>query len=232
MIFCINFALQSAFWLILNRVTMKDQFEYLEDLKEIRSMMERSAKFISLNAISGVFVGIIALFGAAAAYIYSDGYFVETRFSSYSFSSPLDINLLAFYIGDAISTLAAAVIVSVLLSIRKARKQKLPIWDKTSKLLLINMLVPLSVGGVFCLILIYHGFYILIAPSTLLFYGLALYNSSKYTMNEIKYLGLSEIALGLVSAIFLGMGFVFWVIGFGFLHIIYGMVYYFKYERR
>lgn len=211
---------------------MKDQLEYLEDLKEIRSMMERSAKFISLNAISGVFVGIIALIGAAAAYIYSEGNFVETRFSSYTFSSSHEINLIKFYIVDAIATLAAAVIVSVLLSVRKARKQNLPLWDKSSKLLLINMMVPLSVGGIFCLLLIYHGFYVLVAPSTLLFYGLALYNSSKYTMKEIKYLGLSEMALGLISTVFLGMGFIFWVIGFGFLHIIYGIIYYFKYERQ
>ena len=211
---------------------MKDQLEYLEDLKEIRSMMERSAKFISLNAISGVFVGIIALFGAAAAYIYSNGDFVETRTSSDIFSNTHDLNLITFYIVDAIATLAAAVIVSVLLSVRKARKQNLPLWDKSSKLLVINMMVPLSVGGIFCLILIFQGFYVLVAPCTLLFYGLALYNSSKYTMKEIKYLGISEMALGLISTLFLGMGFIFWVIGFGFLHIIYGMIYYFKYERQ
>lgn len=211
---------------------MKDQLEYLEDLKEIRSMMERSAKFISLNAISGVFVGIIALIGAAAAYVYSNGDFVETRTSSDIFSSTHDLNLIKFYIVDAIATLAAAVIVSVLLSVRKARKQNLPLWDKSSKLLVINMMVPLSVGGIFCLILIFHGFYVLVAPCTLLFYGLALYNSSKYTMKEIKYLGISEMVLGLISTLFLGMGFIFWVIGFGFLHIIYGMIYYFKYERQ
>ncbi len=216
---------------IFNLVSMKDQKEYLEDLKEIRSMMERSAKFISLNAISGVFVGVIALIGAAAAYIYSNGVFQETRYSEFTFSNSHEINLIKFYLVDAMATLSAAVIVSVLLSVRKARKLNLPIWDKTSKLLLINMMIPLAVGGVFCLILIYHGFYVLVAPATLLFYGLALYNSSKYTMKEIKYLGLSEIALGLVATYFIGMGFLFWVIGFGFLHIIYGIIYYFKYER-
>jgi len=212
---------------------MKQQTEYLEDLKEIRSIMERSAKFISLNGISGIFIGIIALIGAAGAYIYSNGNFAETEIQSYmtDASGHGISDLVQFYMVDAICTLSAAVIISILLTIRKARKNNLPIWDKTCKLLLINLMIPLVVGGIFCLILIYHGFFVLVAPATLLFYGLALYNSSKYTLTGIKYLGLSEMALGLASTLFLGYGFYFWVIGFGFLHIIYGIIYYFTYDR-
>jgi hypothetical protein len=213
---------------------MKQETEYLEDLKEIRSLMERSAKFISLNGISGIFIGIIAIIGAAAAYIYSGGYCIETEINSNiaNTSSQTVTNLIQFYIVDAICTLTAAVIISVLLTIRKARKNNLPIWDKTTKLLLINMIVPLSVGGVFCLILIYHGFYILVAPATLIFYGLALYNSSKYTLSDIKYLGISEIILGLASTLFLGFGFYFWVFGFGIFHIVYGIIYLFTHKQR
>lgn len=212
---------------------MKEQTEYLKDLKEIRSIMERSAKFISLNGISGIFIGIIALIGAAGAYIYSNGNFAETEIRGYltDTSTPNLSDLIQFYMIDAICTLSAAIIISILLTIRKARKNNLPIWDKTCKLLLINLIVPLVVGGIFCLILIYHGFFVLIAPATLLFYGLALYNSSKYTLTGIKYLGLSEMTLGLISTFFLGYGFYFWVLGFGFLHIIYGIIYYFSYER-
>jgi flagellar biosynthesis component FlhA len=212
---------------------MKEQTEYLEDLKEIRSIMERSAKFISLNGISGIFIGIIALIGAAGAYIYSNGNFAETEIQSYmtDTSGHSISDLIQFYMVDAICTLSAAVIISILLTIRKARKKNLPIWDKTCKLLLINLMTPLVVGGIFCLILIYHGFFVLVAPATLLFYGLALYNSSKYTLTGIKYLGLSEMALGLASTLFLGYGFYFWVLGFGFLHIIYGIIYYFTYDR-
>mgnify|MGYP000870043034 CR=1 FL=1 len=211
---------------------MKQQTEYLEDLKEIRSIMERSAKFISLNGISGIFIGIIALVGAAGAYIYSNGNFAEAETRSYltAVSTHKISDLIQFYMIDAICTLASAVIISILLTIRKARKNNLPIWDKTCKLLLINMMIPLAVGGIFCLMLIYHGFFVLVAPATLLFYGLALYNASKYTLTGIKYLGISEIILGLASTLFLGYGFYFWVIGFGFLHIIYGIIYYFTCE--
>jgi hypothetical protein len=65
----------------------------------------------------------------------------------------------------------------------------------------------------------------------LIFYGLALLNASKYTLKEIRYLGMSEICLGLIASAWVQFGIVFWGIGFGMLHIIYGTFMYFKYEK-
>ena len=56
-------------------------------------------------------------------------------------------------------------------------------------------------------------------------------NASKYTLNDIRYLGLTEIFLGLVALVFLEYSLLFWAIGFGLVHIIYGIVMYYKYER-
>jgi len=83
----------------------------------------------------------------------------------------------------------------------------------------------------FCLILLYHGFVTLVGPATLIFYGLALLNASKYTLNDIRYLGICEIVVGLISSIYMGYGLWFWAFGFGVLHIVYGAAMYFKYER-
>ncbi|MES2397617.1 MAG: hypothetical protein V4549_16525 [Bacteroidota bacterium] len=69
------------------------------------------------------------------------------------------------------------------------------------------------------------------APSSLLFYGLALINASKYTLNDIRYLGICEIVLGLIASLYIGYGLLFWAAGFGVLHIVYGAVMYYKYER-
>ncbi len=96
--------------------------------------------------------------------------------------------------------------------------------------MIINLLIPLVAGGIFCLILIYHKLLFLIASATLIFYGLALINGSKYTLHEIRYLGISEIFLGLLASVFTGYGLVFWTIGFGVLHIIYGILMYLKHE--
>ena len=61
----------------------------------------------------------------------------------------------------------------------------------------------------------------------LIFYGMALVNASKYTLGNVRYLGLAEIVLGLLCAALPGYGFWFWVIGFGVLHIVYGSLIYF-----
>ena len=92
-------------------------------------------------------------------------------------------------------------------------------------------MIPLITGGLFCLALLYHGLAGLVAPATLVFYGLALVNASKYTLHDIRNVGYCEIVLGLASLFFLGYGLEVWVIGFGILHIIYGSLMYWKYER-
>jgi hypothetical protein len=59
-----------------------------------------------------------------------------------------------------------------------------------------------------------------------------LINASKYTFNDIRYLGFCEIILGLGAAVYVGYGLYFWALGFGILHIIYGAMMYYKYERK
>ena len=103
-------------------------------------------------------------------------------------------------------------------------------WDATSQRLLVTFAIPLIVGGLFCLALLYHNLFVLIAPTTLVFYGLALVSAERYTLSDIKYLGYCEIALGIASLFFLGWGFLFWVIGFGVLHIVYGIIMHKKYQ--
>ena len=114
---------------------------------------------------------------------------------------------------------------------RKAKRKGQKIWDKTSQRLLLNLAIPLVVGGIYCLQLIRSGNLGLVAPTTLIFYGLALINASKYTLSDIRYLGFSEILLGLIGLIFIGNGLELWALGFGVLHIVYGIVMYVKYER-
>lgn len=98
--------------------------------------------------------------------------------------------------------------------------------------MLVNLLLPLGAGGLFCGILLLHAPQ-LIAAATLLFYGLALLNASKYTLPDMRNLGLMEIGLGLLCGFFVGTGtsLLFWALGFGVLHIIYGVLLYNKYER-
>jgi hypothetical protein len=81
------------------------------------------------------------------------------------------------------------------------------------------------------MLLLKNGYYGLIAPITLIFYGMSCLNASKYTLRDVRYLGITQIILGLIAVEYSGYGLYFWVIGFGICHIVYGSVMYYKYDR-
>lgn len=207
-----------------------DKSNHLESLTQIREMMEKSSRFVSLSGLSGVFAGLYALAGAAYAYAIL-GLPVVGEFGFRHVggrSESMEIRLLLL---DAIIVLILSLLTAFFLTIRKARERGQKIWSPVSKRLAFNLMFPLFAGGLFCLALIYNHGLILIPSATLIFYGLALINASKFTLDDIRFLGIAEVFLGLLSAFLTGYGFIFWVIGFGILHIVYGLWMYKKYER-
>lgn len=221
--FLFNFEKQSTF-------KMSTPEEQLDALKDIRQMMDRSSRFISLSGLSGVFAGSIALIGAYFAHDEIQK-FIGKRGYDYGVKGEIDLeyNLIKL----ALIVLVVALAGGILFTYRKSQRNNLPIWDKTSKALLINLAIPLFAGGLFiiALLLNHENTYSIIAPTSLIFYGLALINASKYTFSDIRYLGFIEVTLGLVCMFFPGFGLIFWAVGFGLLHIVYGLMMYFKYER-
>lgn len=204
---------------------MAEKQQYLDSLKDIKDIMDRSSRFISLSGITGVCAGLLALTGAFLAYklVYDgSGYLTYGRAEM---SPEVMIYLLAIALGVLILSLIAVIFFTT----RKARKQGQNIWDMQSQRLLINLLIPLATGGILCLMLFLKGYLGLIMPLTLIFYGLALVNASKYTLSDIRGLGLLEIVLGLLAAQFIGYGLLFWALGFGVLHIVYGILMHLKY---
>jgi hypothetical protein len=189
--------------------------------------MEPSSRFISLSGLSGVFAGLSALIGGLYVYQLFKANGLDYFDGEHKLYSE-DLVTELFFI--ALIILTFALTFGIFFTIRKSKKYNLPIWTSATKKMLINLAIPLFVGGVFCLALLYHQIYVLIAPATLLFYGLALINAEKYTFSDIKYLGFCELALGCVSLFFLGYGLVFWIIGFGILHILYGLIVFKKYK--
>lgn len=204
--------------------------DQLKALGEMRDLMNRSSRFLSLSGLSGICAGIFALIGAAAAwlYLYSDSaidYQPQAR-------TLLSVNrFYLFFFVDAGLVLFFSLIAGWYFSNRRAKKAGLRLFDETALRLLANLFIPLAAGGLFCLALLYYNVIGLIAPATLIFYGLALLNASKYTVNDIRYLGICQVIIGLVATMFIYHGLIFWAIGFGVMHIIYGIVLYYKYER-
>jgi hypothetical protein len=186
--------------------------EPIEQLNEIRNLMERSSRFISLSGSAGVLAGAAALGGAAIAWFADD---VTTL----------------FLMTDAIIVLIIALSAGIYFTVRRAARNKEKIWDRSARRLVLNMMIPLAAGGLFCLILLTHDQASLLPSATLVFYGLALVNASKYTLPDIRILGIAEIVLGLVAGWFTGYGLIIWAVGFGLLHIIYGIAMYNRYEK-
>jgi hypothetical protein len=198
------------------------------ELASIRSLMERSSKFLSLSGLSGVMAGIYALIGAFIGYR-----IVNEKYNSLSISDSYTDNSLIYHqlILIAVLVLLLSVLSGLLLSIRQAKKKGENYWNPVSRRLISSMAIPLFTGGLFIIILFLRLEYDLIASACLIFYGLSLISASQYTFSDVKWLGICQIILGLLAALIPASGLLFWVIGFGLLHIIYGTVMHFKYNR-
>jgi hypothetical protein len=197
--------------------------DYLKDIGEIKNLMNRSSRFISLSGLSGIFAGIYAILGAGIAYL-----FLFPKPGEFLTLHSWDFKLLLILLA---SVLILSVVTAFLLTSRNAKKNNEKIWDKTTQRLLLNFLIPLVTGGIYIVIKLTSQHYGLTASLMLIFYGLALVNASKYTIGNVKYLGYAEIIVGLICAAMPGYGLWFWLIGFGVLHIVYGSVMYIKEER-
>jgi len=200
---------------------MKEEQDYIRDIAEMRSLMERSSKFLSLSGLAGIMAGIYALAGA---------FIVYNVFEFNPDQADLSTDLVEVIL-TAFIVLVLAIGTAIILSYKKAYKRQEKFWDPTARRVLINMGVPLVTGGLLIIILISKGLIGLAAPFTLIFYGLALYNAGKFTYEEMKSLGLIQIALGLISAYLVEYSLLFWAIGFGIVHIIYGIYIHYRHER-
>lgn len=209
---------------------MDQKPDFQQDLASIRQMMERSSKFISLSGLSGILAGIYALAGAITAYLL-------TREFRYSFDGvDRDIVRQSPVIILTLGAIAAIVLImslatGIFFSSRKAKAHGTTLWTATSFRIIINLAIPLVAGGMLILIQLYFGNYEFVAPGCLVFYGLALLSASPNLFEEVRYLGYSEILLGLVCAALPGYGLFFWAVGFGIFHIFYGALMFRKYDR-
>lgn len=202
--------------------------DYLKDIQDIKTMMSQSSRFISLSGLSGILAGVYSLIGAWLVNRTIDfNTIINGSYSDVVISS--DICFKLFIITASVFILS--LVSCIALSYKKAFKTNEKFWNPASRRLLVNFSIPLFTGGFLILFLIEKEMLNLVAPLTLIFYGLACVNASKYTLGDVRYLGITMIILGLLSTWFLHYGLLFWALGFGVCHIVYGAVMYYKYDR-
>ena len=213
---------------------MNQYTEQLEALTEIRSMMEKSTRFLSLSGATGISIGIIALVAAAICFIISG-------------VAPFEYPDFYYYLGSKESVLGMQphIFILVLMGItilfssavgfyythKKTKANNVNLWTKSFRLMAINIAIPLITGGIFCIFLLLRGVPEFAAPAMLIFYGLSLINGAKYTLQDVNSLGILEIVLGLIALYVNKYGLEFWAIGFGIFHIIYGAKIYFSQSK-
>jgi hypothetical protein len=214
---------------------MNDQITSLEAIQDIKKIMERSSRFISLSGLSGVSAGICALIGAFIAQPYVSGakdFIINSDVAvAQAIAGDYAIILNTWLFWIAAATFFAAVVSAFIFTRIKSRREGLPMWGGSAKRLLVAVAVPLLAGGIFLFRLLFFKTYGLVAPGCLIFYGLALVNASKYTLPEVKYLGYCQLLLGIINLWFVGYGLYFWAMGFGVMHIFYGAYMWWKYEK-
>lgn len=206
---------------------MNQEQDYIRDIAEIRSMMSRSTRFLSLSGWAGVMAGIYALIGAYVAHAFLKfspaGFVVEEPLSNWT--AMTDVIIVA------VSVLVLSVGTAIYLSHRKAVKRGEQAWNATSRRMMASMAIPLITGGLLALVFIWKGLIGQLIPLTLIFYGLALFSAGNFTFKEVRYLGMLQACLGLAASMLADFGLLFWAMGFGVLHIVYGIYIYIKYER-
>lgn len=210
-------------------LSMSENISSLKALEDIQQMMQKSSRFISLSGWSGVAAGVCALAGAW----YTSQKIDCWQRGDCEFEHLVNSggrNLQSELLKIAIVTFAAAFILAFIFTYLRSKKTSTPIWNYASRRLMTNVAIPMVVGGLFIFRLMQLGNFGLVAPACLLFYGLALVNASKYTLGEVRYLGYGQILLGLINCWSIGYGLYFWAAGFGVLHIVYGLLMWYKYE--
>jgi hypothetical protein len=210
---------------------MENKPDYSDDIKTIKKIMEESSRFLSLSGLSGLFAGFLAILGGCIAQfgiLRSKSFFFNENLSSLSVQEITSIKIKL--ISDALLVLLLALAGSLYFSYRKAHRKGQKIWTPVSRRLLLSLIIPLIAGAFFIMIFYLESQWQLIVPAMLIFYGLALIGAGKFTYSEVFYLGLAELLTGFSAAIFQGSAIFFWILGFGFFNLAYGLIMYRKYE--
>ncbi len=201
----------------------------VKSIEEIKSILHRNTRILSLSGWSGIMAGLVAIAAAAIAKSRLDAYYFKWKQTGY-YSTQEYIQLRTDLAFLGLGTLVLAIALATFFTWRKIRKDGDQLISTATIKLMVNISVPLLTGGIFIAFLLQAGFLNLIAPSCLIFYGLALFTASKFTLGEIKYLGIVCIVLGLANLWMYPYSLIFWTLGFGVAHILYGIIMLRKYD--
>lgn len=202
--------------------------EYIQQISDIRKIITERTKFKALSGISGILAGCYAIIGAWIAYriIYNSNDILYSKFKAGYYSNDIGLLFLVAFI-----VLVASIATGIFFSWKKAKESGEKLFNKVAWKILGHFSIFMLSALVLLIATYLNGYYTLLAPICLLFYGLSLIHVSSFINSEVFGLGLSIVAIGLISLFFPGYGLLCWTLGFGLMHMIYGFMMWYKYDR-
>ena len=196
------------------------QNQYSDDIAHIRSMMERSSRFLSLSGWAGIIPGLLALVGLATVV-----WLIQQTKLTVGYEAGIENDHpLIMQLGIvAIVVLALSIFASWYTCMRKARLDKQSTWTPAIRNMLLHFAIPLLAGAIIVSWIYQKEQWELLSPVLLSFYGLALVMVSQFTLRSVFWMGIFEIALSIPAGM-TGWDLPVLAIGFGFTHIVYGIM--------
>lgn len=207
--------------------------EVKQTLDDIREMMSKSSRFQAISGWSIIVIGLlagIASLMAAAVIGVADVPFFDNLQRYSTLNTPLKIRIAALI---ALILFTVCLIIVFVFAIVKSKRHNLPFaFDKRMRQMLLDFLIPLIAGGLFSMAMVMQQHYGLTSSIMLMFYGLALINCSHYTYPILRWLGYTELLIGIIDCFTMSHALLFWFLGFSVAHILFGIIYVLMFDRK
>ncbi len=180
----------------------------MDNLRYIRRTMERAGSFTAVPGAGGAVMGLTALFAAYTAW-----------------REPLFAGWLRVWMVEGVLALA----IGVYTAARKARAAQLSLLSGPGKKFMAGFAPPLFAAAVLTLVLIQAGATALLPGVWLLLYGTAVITGGAASVRAVPLMGGAFVACGAAALLLPGSGNLLLALGFGGLHIVFGILIQVKY---
>ena len=180
--------------------------------------MEQGKSYFSLKSLSGILIGI---YGLATVYL------IDKLTSGEGSGIEMVSQLPILFLQIGITAIAVVFIIISLFTLwirakRRAKSEGKKLWNTSNKKIRLQTLITLLVLIVVIIVIANQGYYSLVTPISLFFYGLFLLNLSRFSSKGLVFLSIGEVLLGVAAYMIYDKEIFFLALGFGLLPIIYG----------
>ena len=182
------------------RTPMVIEREAADELRFIRTTMERAVRFDAVPGVGMILMGSGAVVAYGATQLAPDHW-------------------LTIWLATAVAAFVTGVAAMAL----KARRGGLSLWSRPAHSFALTFLPPLAVGGLLTGALETVGAQQLMPGTWLSLYGIAALTGGAFSVRSVSVMGTGFLLLGAACLLYPPAGPVLMVCGFGALHVAFGV---------